>query len=147
MLIIGEKIHIISPKVKEALAARDGAHFAELAREQLAAGASALDLNVGPQKKAGPEVMSWLVDCMHDAVGDVTLSLEPPAGSARNVLAGAIAELVPEPPAGDRVRVLLATRPSLAATVSRAAVDAMELARGTVVHASFKATAVRLLPD
>ncbi len=78
---------------------------------------------------------------------DVTLSLEPPAGSARNVLAGAIAELVPEPPAGDRVRVLLATRPPLAATVSRAAIDAMELARGTIVHASFKATAVRLLPD
>ncbi len=32
MLIIGEKIHIISPKVKEALAARDSAYFAELAR-------------------------------------------------------------------------------------------------------------------
>ena len=76
MLIIGEKIHIISPKVKEALAARDSAYFAGLAREQVAAGAGALDLNVGPQKKAGPEVMSWLVDCMHEAVGDFTLSLD-----------------------------------------------------------------------
>ncbi len=73
MLLIGEKIHIISPKVKEALAARDGAFFVELARQQVAAGADALDLNIGPQKKAGPEVMDWLVDCMHEAVGDETL--------------------------------------------------------------------------
>ena len=72
MLLIGEKIHIISPKVKEALAARDGAFFVELARQQRAAGADALDLNIGPQKKAGPEVMDWLVDCMHEAVGDET---------------------------------------------------------------------------
>ena len=76
MLIIGEKIHIISPKVKEALATRDAAYFIEQAREQLAAGATALDLNVGPQKKAGPEVMSWLVDRMHEAGGDVTISLD-----------------------------------------------------------------------
>jgi 5-methyltetrahydrofolate corrinoid/iron sulfur protein methyltransferase len=76
MLLIGERIHIISPRVKEALAARDGAYFVELAREQRAAGADALDLNIGPQKKAGPEVMDWLVDCMHEAVGDMTLSLD-----------------------------------------------------------------------
>jgi 5-methyltetrahydrofolate corrinoid/iron sulfur protein methyltransferase len=76
MLLIGEKIHIISPKVKEALAARDGAFFVELARRQREAGADALDLNIGPQKKAGPEVMSWLVDCMQEAVGDLTLSFD-----------------------------------------------------------------------
>jgi len=76
MLLIGEKIHIISPKVKEALAARDGAFFIELARRQRQAGAEALDLNIGPQKKAGPEVMSWLVDCMQEAVGDLTLSFD-----------------------------------------------------------------------
>lgn len=76
MLLIGEKIHIISPKVKEALAARDGAFFVELARKQREAGADALDLNIGPQKKAGPEVMSWLVDCVQEAVGDLTLSFD-----------------------------------------------------------------------
>jgi 5-methyltetrahydrofolate corrinoid/iron sulfur protein methyltransferase len=76
MLLIGEKIHIISPKVKEALAARDGAFFVELARKQKEAGADALDLNIGPQKKAGPEVMDWLVDCVQEAVGDMTLSFD-----------------------------------------------------------------------
>ena len=76
MLLIGEKIHIISPKVKEALAARDGAFFVELARQQRAAGADALDLNIGPQKKAGPEVMDWLVEVVTEAVPGMTLSFD-----------------------------------------------------------------------
>jgi 5-methyltetrahydrofolate corrinoid/iron sulfur protein methyltransferase len=76
MLLIGESIHIISPKVKEALAARDGAYFVELARRQKAAGAHALDLNIGPQKKSGPAVMDWLVDCVQEGVGDMMLSFD-----------------------------------------------------------------------
>src|SRR3990172_12495904 len=76
MLLIGESIHIIAPKVKQALADRDGAFFVELARKQKEAGADALDLNIGPQKKAGPEVMDWLVDCVQEAVGDMTLSFD-----------------------------------------------------------------------
>ncbi|MCL4394517.1 MAG: dihydropteroate synthase [Chloroflexi bacterium] len=77
MYIIGENIHIISPKVKEAIANRDGAFFVDLARKQVTNGAQALDLNVGPQKKAGPEVVSWLVDVVHEAVGtDFVLSFD-----------------------------------------------------------------------
>jgi len=76
MLKVGENIHIISPRVKEALAGRDGAFFVELARKQQEAGADALDLNIGPQKKAGPEVMDWLVDCVQEGVGDMTLSFD-----------------------------------------------------------------------
>ncbi len=76
MLLIGESIHIISPKVKEALAAHDGAYFVELARRQKAAGAHALDLNIGPQKKSGPAVMDWLVDCVQEGVGDMMLSFD-----------------------------------------------------------------------
>ncbi|MGA9532707.1 MAG: dihydropteroate synthase [Anaerolineales bacterium] len=76
MYRIGENIHIISPKVKEALAARDGAFFVALAQTQREAGAEALDLNIGPQKKSGPEVMEWLVDCMQEAVPGMTLSFD-----------------------------------------------------------------------
>jgi molybdate transport system ATP-binding protein len=77
---------------------------------------------------------------------DVVVSLEPPAGSARNVLHGAIEEIVPEPPAGERVRLVLATRPPLAAQVTRGAVESLGLRRGHAVYASFKATAVETLP-
>jgi len=76
MYIIGENIHILSPKVKQSLADRDGAFFVQLARKQKEAGAHALDLNIGPQKKAGPEVMDWLVDCVQEGVGPMTLSFD-----------------------------------------------------------------------
>ncbi|HLC02220.1 MAG TPA: dihydropteroate synthase [Anaerolineales bacterium] len=76
MYKIGENIHIISPKVKEALASRDGGFFVTLAKKQQTAGADALDLNIGPQKKAGKEVMGWLVDCMQEAVPGMTLSFD-----------------------------------------------------------------------
>ena len=77
MYIIGENSHIISPKVKEAIANRDGAFFVDLARKQVQNGAKALDLNVGPQKKAGTEVVPWLVEVVQEAVGqDFTLSLD-----------------------------------------------------------------------
>jgi 5-methyltetrahydrofolate corrinoid/iron sulfur protein methyltransferase len=76
MFKIGENIHIISPRVKEGIANRDGAFFVELARKQQQAGADALDLNIGPQKKAGPEVMDWLVECVQEAVPGMTLSFD-----------------------------------------------------------------------
>lgn len=76
MFKIGENIHIISPRVKQALADRDGAFFVDLARKQQAAGADAVDLNIGPQKKAGPEVVDWLVDCMQEAVPGMMLSFD-----------------------------------------------------------------------
>ncbi len=76
MYKIGENIHIISPSVKQALADRDGTFFVNLARKQQEAGADAIDLNIGPRKKDGPEVVEWLVDCMQEAVPDITLSFD-----------------------------------------------------------------------
>jgi 5-methyltetrahydrofolate corrinoid/iron sulfur protein methyltransferase len=76
MYKIGENIHIISPSVKEAVATRDGDFFVKLARAQRDGGADAVDLNIGPQKKHGPEIMDWLVDCMLEAVPEMTISLD-----------------------------------------------------------------------
>ncbi|MGD8605130.1 MAG: dihydropteroate synthase [Anaerolineales bacterium] len=76
MYKIGENIHIISPKVKEAIKERDGGFFVELARKQKEAGADVLDLNIGPQKKSGPEIIDWLVDVMQEAVPGMTLSFD-----------------------------------------------------------------------
>lgn len=76
MYIIGENIHIISPRVKEALAEFNGPFFTELARRQIAAGAQALDLNIGPRKKDGPEVISWLLDQVCVGAPDAVYSLD-----------------------------------------------------------------------
>ncbi len=75
MKIIGENIHILSPKVKEALANRDLKFFQESALRQVAAGAWAVDLNIGPQKKRGHEILPWLVEGVQ-AVVDVPLCLD-----------------------------------------------------------------------
>lgn len=75
MQIIGENIHIISPRVKDAVAERDIKFFQELAVQQVEAGADLLDLNIGPQKKAGHEIMPWLVQGIQEVV-DVPLSLD-----------------------------------------------------------------------
>ncbi len=76
MYKIGENIHIISPSVKKGIAERDGEFFVKLARDQKEAGADCLDLNIGPQKKEGPEVVNWLVDVMQEAVPGMTLSFD-----------------------------------------------------------------------
>jgi len=75
MLIIGENIHIIAPAVKEAIANRDTEAVQRLAKAQVESGATILDLNVGPQKKEGPQVMEWLVPAVQEVV-DVTISLD-----------------------------------------------------------------------
>jgi 5-methyltetrahydrofolate corrinoid/iron sulfur protein methyltransferase len=75
MYIIGENIHIISEKVKEALKARDAKFFQDLAVKQVEAGAQALDINLGPRKKDGEEVFPWMIDTVQ-AVVDVPLSFD-----------------------------------------------------------------------
>ena len=68
MYIIGENIHIISPRVKEAFAEKNVKFFQDMAVKQVEAGAHYLDLNIGPQKKAGHEIMPWLVKAVQEAV-------------------------------------------------------------------------------
>lgn len=71
---------------------------------------------------------------------DVTLYLTPPVGSAQNIFHGEVAEVVPQPPDGERVRVVLRTRPPLVTEVTRAAAAALNLKAGAWIHAGFKAT-------
>lgn len=75
MYIIGENIHIISEKVKEALTARDREFFMDLAVKQVEAGAKAVDINLGPRKKDWAEVFPWMVETV-EAVVDVPLSID-----------------------------------------------------------------------
>lgn len=75
MYIIGENIHIISDRVKEALKEKNARFFQELAVKQVEAGAQALDLNLGPRKKDWEEVFPWMVKTV-EAVVDVPLSFD-----------------------------------------------------------------------
>jgi 5-methyltetrahydrofolate corrinoid/iron sulfur protein methyltransferase len=75
VLIIGETIQILSPSIKQAIEQRDAGFVQDLARRQVEAGAGVVDLNIGPQKKHGTEIMPWLVETVQQAT-DVTLSLD-----------------------------------------------------------------------
>jgi len=75
MYIIGENIHIISPKVKKALAERDAEFFKASAIQQVEAGASAIDLNMGRQKHEWEEVFPWITKIVQEVV-DVPLCID-----------------------------------------------------------------------
>jgi 5-methyltetrahydrofolate corrinoid/iron sulfur protein methyltransferase len=75
VLIIGENIQILSAPVKAAIADRDKKVIQDMAVAQVEAGAAIVDLNIGPQKKLGHEVMPWIVSAVQEVV-DVPLSLD-----------------------------------------------------------------------
>jgi molybdopterin-binding protein len=72
---------------------------------------------------------------------DVTISLEQPSGSARNVLRGEISSVATD---GDRVRLYVATVPPVVAELTRGSLERLGLREGVSVWASFKATEVRV---
>jgi 5-methyltetrahydrofolate corrinoid/iron sulfur protein methyltransferase len=75
MYIIGENIHILSDKVKEALKIKDSEFFMDLAVRQVEAGAKAVDINLGPRKKDWEEIFPWVIRSVESVV-DVPLSID-----------------------------------------------------------------------
>ena len=75
MYIIAENIQILATRVKEAIAERDGAYFRNTIAQLVDAGADAIDLNIGPSRKAGHEILPWLVE-EAEKVTDLPLSFD-----------------------------------------------------------------------
>ncbi|HYO48171.1 MAG TPA: ATP-binding cassette domain-containing protein [Gemmatimonadota bacterium] len=73
----------------------------------------------------------------------ITLSLEPPRGSARNVIAGRVASI---DTTGDRARVTLDTLPPLTAEITRKSLGELGIAEGIAVHAAIKVTEIETFP-
>jgi 5-methyltetrahydrofolate corrinoid/iron sulfur protein methyltransferase len=66
----------MAPRIKAAIADRDASYVRELAQKQVENGANMLDLNIGPRKRDGIEVMQWMIEEVYDQVGPVPLSLD-----------------------------------------------------------------------
>ncbi len=75
MIIVGEKINVISKEIGAAMKNRDPKPIVEMAKAQVEGGANYLDINIGPASKDGPQRMEWLVKTVQEAV-DVPLSLD-----------------------------------------------------------------------
>ncbi len=75
-VVIGERIHCISPVIKKAMAEMDPEPIIARAKEQIAAGATYIDVNIGPAEKNGPELMKWAVKTIQEACDNVPLALD-----------------------------------------------------------------------
>jgi len=75
MILIGESINIMSITIGPALRERNPEPIQELAKAQVDAGADYLDINIGPARKAGDELMAWAVKTVQE-VTDKPLSLD-----------------------------------------------------------------------
>ena len=75
-ITIGERIHCISPSIRKAMAERDPEPILKRAKEQLDAGATYLDVNIGPAESDGPELMTWAVQILQSNFDNVPLAFD-----------------------------------------------------------------------
>ena len=73
---IAESINIMSKTIGPAMRERVKGPIQKMAEEELAAGADMIDLNLGPARKAGDEMMKWLVETVQEVKSDVRLALD-----------------------------------------------------------------------
>jgi len=75
MILIGENINVMSKTIGAAIKNMDKKPVQEMAAQQQEAGMDYLDLNLGPARKQGAELMEWLVKTVQEAV-DIPLFLD-----------------------------------------------------------------------
>ena len=75
-ITIGERIHCISPVIRKAMAERDPEPILKRAKEQLDAGATYLDVNIGPAENDGEDLMKWAVQLIQSNFDNVPLALD-----------------------------------------------------------------------
>ena len=75
-VVIGERIHCISPVIREAMNTMNPEPILKRAKEQLDAGATYLDLNIGPAESNGEELMKWAVTLLQSEFDNVPLALD-----------------------------------------------------------------------
>jgi 5-methyltetrahydrofolate corrinoid/iron sulfur protein methyltransferase len=76
MLLIGESLNVISRKIGRAFKERDPKPIQEEAQFQREKGMDYIDINLGPAKKDGHELMPWVVQTVQEVVDDVPLALD-----------------------------------------------------------------------
>ena len=70
MLLIGESLNVINMVIGKAYKEKDPGPIAEEAKRQKEAGMDWIDINLGPARKGGPELMEFVVKTVQEAIGD-----------------------------------------------------------------------------
>jgi len=75
MILIGENLNVMSQTLGPALRERNAGPIEEMAKEETKAGIDLIDLNIGPARRGGDELMAWTVETVQN-VTDKMLSLD-----------------------------------------------------------------------
>lgn len=75
MIIIGENLNIMSKKIWAAFKHKDAQPIRDIALAQTEAGVDFIDVNLGPLRKGGAELMEWVVGLVRE-VSDLPLCLD-----------------------------------------------------------------------
>jgi 5-methyltetrahydrofolate corrinoid/iron sulfur protein methyltransferase len=75
MILIGENLNIMVKKIGTAMREKDPKPIQELAIAEANAGVDYIDINLGPARKGGGELMEWVVKTVHEVV-DTPLFLD-----------------------------------------------------------------------
>jgi 5-methyltetrahydrofolate--homocysteine methyltransferase len=81
MIIIGEKLNSTILAIRPAMEQHDKEAIADLARKQIGAGATFIDINAGMFPEDEPERLAWLAGVVQEAV-DAPLSIDSPNPAA-----------------------------------------------------------------
>jgi 5-methyltetrahydrofolate corrinoid/iron sulfur protein methyltransferase len=74
--VIGESLNVIGTVIGKAMKERDPKPIQEEALYQKSKGVDWIDINLGPAKKDGHELMPWLVDVVQEVVDDIPVVLD-----------------------------------------------------------------------
>ncbi len=75
MILVAESLNIMSQTIGPAIRERNAGPVQEIAKAQAEAGADYLDINVGPARRNGEEMIEWVVNTVQE-VTDLPLSLD-----------------------------------------------------------------------
>lgn len=75
LIRVGENLNVMSTAAGAAMKERDATVIKEMARREAGQGVDLIDINIGPARKDGRELMPWLVETIQEAT-DVRLSLD-----------------------------------------------------------------------
>jgi 5-methyltetrahydrofolate corrinoid/iron sulfur protein methyltransferase len=70
MLTIGENLNVIKTAIGKAFKEKDPGPIVEEAKKQKEKGMDWIDINLGPARKGGPELMEFVVKTVQEAIGD-----------------------------------------------------------------------------
>jgi 5-methyltetrahydrofolate corrinoid/iron sulfur protein methyltransferase len=76
MKIIGENLNVIKTEIGKAFKDRNPEPIQKMAKEEAEKGVDWIDINLGPARKGGPELMEWVVKTVQEVVPDIPLALD-----------------------------------------------------------------------